>query len=336
MGKKAPDPNKYWQPSDEWLKDFETFRGALIAAIGGSYGAENAAKAVGCYKTDLSDFLTFKKRGSTSHRKASNIIAALRGDQPAGTGGFEPAQPEIDFWTRSDIVAVRASLANELARQLDVHRNAPLALPQFGYGSSPQADGPRLARMVQVNPSLGEAGNAGSPEAPQLFVQLSFGRGEDELSDDGAVEATLRLVDCTLAVRYEGGRMEEPMLGETVRFTLRYKSEEDKPGSLDIEFEADGTSAQHEWTTRHAPRGRALFGRSDEQLLCSFSERPSTLQVSLHARPNNFRLDRAGGPPSDRDHNDINRVLAALARRATLGVADSSGYYVLDRRAVLP
>lgn len=338
MGKKRPDPRKFWQPSEGLRRDFERFKEALADTIEVSHKAQNAAHALGTYPPDISNFLTGKARGTASNTMAKNLADQLREDRPAAIQSFVAGPVTLLFWENN------RECREDLARRLDEERHTHLASavepspdaagpppappPAPVAGAShpvpgPFADAvvrPKLARVVEVRCSLDESHNIGSPEMPALLVQLTCGSGEPDPpgTEEGAV---LRLANCQLLVEQDGAEIVEPDYGSETSFRLAFAGRHSE-----VKFRRDGASGQ-EWRSVPGKTGRRLHGRSDYELLCRFSHRPENVSVKVRAYLNDLRLDRKDR--DSRDFDEIDRVVAALARIYTLGRTDT-GSFVLD------
>ena len=105
--------------------------------------------------------------------------------------------------------------------------------------------------------------------------------------------------------------------------------------SIELAFEPMAMSkGLAEWYSVYGAAHRKLYGKSGLEYLCTFTKRPSQLQIFLEAEYTDFRLVEAETKPGQRP-DLVDRVKAALARIATLGRPDSGGFYILDTRRII-
>lgn len=333
-GGRERNENKYWQPSQAFRTAWASFSAQAVRNIGGPYASKLFAESLRISDGALRNFLNGKKPGGPSHvttadRTSRNLISGLRHPSPRDRQNELP-EDYVCFFSKS------RQTREALADLLEEERRAAMdpASAALGIAAAPQGavhnvalPGPRLPRVVEVHPQLGETGNAGTPETPELLVRLKFGRG-DSMLDDGASEATLRLANCVLKVDFKEGELVEPEFSSETSFRLTWA----EGGSAEIRFYHDGEGT---WATVPAASGRRLFGQSGYEFLCAFNSRPKQLDVRLYARAHDFRLDRPASHPSP-PADAVSKVIAYLASRGTLGEPDGAGYYCLDQKAVLP
>jgi hypothetical protein len=194
--------------------------------------------------------------------------------------------------------------------------------------------GPMLPNLAWFGIELDDqgVGNGGTFDRPDVKVQLSFGEAEGQRFQDDV--PNFALANCSLEVAFDGGRISQGFYGDKLAFVLEAGPLE-ATSVMQLNFSAHISEASPaRWISDVGRQGRRLFGRSEVERLCTFTDRPNSLHVALKIARHDIRIVHPkSAPPTKEDV--VERVLQALLIRRLAGDADASGNYLLQRKALI-